>query len=297
MQHCVNMDSLIIDNLIATPDDQETSSSSSDDPSIPSSTSTSEESSNFEYEEDLLLIPLMRYLLSGRKKSRIENYLDTVNLLSEVEFKQHFRLSKYTASILIQNLEKSGFIPSHSFGIKPISAKLSFLMFLWFIANTEPLRTLSDRFNISVSSVFRVLRRVINWLLTKVDEVISWPQDHDLSNIIAGFKRKRGINNVIGTIDSTHIKIAKPKANAQHYCNRKKYFSINLQAVVDSNMRFTNIYCGEPGSFHDVRVFRRSLLYDTSSMDKSILFPNETFILGDSAYPSLPWLVSPFKDI
>lgn len=30
--------------------------------------------------------------------------------------------------------------------------------------------------------------------------------------------------------------------------------------------------------------------------DKRILFPGETFLLGDSAYPSLPWLVPPFRD-
>jgi len=30
-----------------------------------------------------------------------------------------------------------------------------------------------------------------------------------------------------------HIRIEKPTANANDYCNRKKYFSINLEAVVD----------------------------------------------------------------
>jgi len=61
-------------------------------------------------------------------------------------------------------------------------------------------------------------------------------------------------------------------------------------------MCFRNVYCGEPGSFHDARVFRRSLLYETALTDKRILFPGETFLLGDSVYPSLPWLVPPFRD-
>lgn len=110
------------------------------------------------------------------------------------------------------------------------------------------------------------------------------------------FSRKRGINNVLGAIDSTHIQIVKPAVNSRSYCNRKKFFSINLQVVVDSDMRFTNIYCGEPCSLHDARVFRRSLLYETASTDKEILFPGQTFLLGDSAYPSLSWLVPPFRD-
>jgi len=69
-----------------------------------------------------------------------------------------------------------------------------------------------------------------------------------------------------------------------------------LQAVVDANMRFTNIYCGEPDSLHDARIFRRSPLYETASINQAMLFPAETFLIGDSAYPSLPWLVPPYKD-
>lgn len=61
-------------------------------------------------------------------------------------------------------------------------------------------------------------------------------------------------------------------------------------------MKFTNIYCGEPGSLHDARVLRRSSLYSIASREQENVFPNNTFILGDSAYPSLSWLVPPFRD-
>lgn len=74
----------------------------------------------------------------------------------------------------------------------------------------------------------------------------------------------------------------------------KKHFSINLQAVVDANMRFTNIYCGKPGSLHDSRVLRRSPMYETAFANQIQLFLGETFLIGDSAYPSL--LVPPYKD-
>lgn len=164
------------------------------------------------------------------------------------------------------------------------------------MANTEPLRTLADRFDISISSVFRVLRRVLAWLLTKLDTMIKWPQGHDVMRVCEDFHRKQGISNVLGAIDGSHIRIEKPATNARDYCNRKKFFSINLQAVVDANMRFTNIYCGEPGSLHDARVFRRSPLFQAANANTRTLFPNTTFLLGDSAYPSLSWLVPPFRN-
>jgi len=69
-----------------------------------------------------------------------------------------------------------------------------------------------------------------------------------------------------------------------------------LQGVVDAEMKFTNIYCGELGSPHDARVLRRSLLYDTAENDMESIFSNETCKIGDSAYPLLLWLVPPFTD-
>lgn len=155
---------------------------------------------------------------------------------------------------------------------------------------------MSDRFNVSISSVFRVLRRVIKWLLTKLDTVITWPQGQYATAVCEQFSRKQGIQHIIGSIDGTRIRIEKLAINARDYINRNKYFSINLQAVVDSQQRFINIYCGEPGSLHDSRALRRSPLYETATTNQAILFPNDTFLISDLAYPSLPWLVPPFKD-
>lgn len=194
-------------------------------------------------------------------------------------------------------MQESGFIPSHSFGVKPIEAKLSLFIFLWHLANTEPLRTISDRFDVSISSVFRVIRRTTAWILTKLDDVIKWPEGQQITYVCDQFQAKRGISNIIGAIDCTHIKIEKPNMeNARDYCNRKKYFSVILQAVVDANMNFTNIYCGQPGSLHDARVLRKSALYNSANEHREIFFPNGKFIIGDSAYPSLQWLVPPFRD-
>ncbi|XP_067216641.1 uncharacterized protein [Linepithema humile] len=163
------------------------------------------------------------------------------------------------------------------------------------MANTEPLRTISDCFNVSILSVFRIIRRLIAWLLTKTDEIITWPQHEKVLAVCKGFFSKR-IPQLLRAIDCTHIRIEKPSTSEQLYCNRKKFFSIHLQAIVDSNMRFTNVYIGEPGSLHDARILKMSLIYERANEEKETVFPNDTFLLGDSAYPSLPWLVPPFHD-
>lgn len=165
-----------------------------------------------------------------------------------------------------------------------------------FIANTEPLTPIATRFDISISSAFRVIRRVIAWLLTKLNVAITWPQNYEeISAACDMFISKFGIANVLGVIDCTHVKIEKPK-NAREYCNIKGYFSIVLQATVNANLQFTNIFCGEPGSSNCSRVLKKSPLYNTAMQDKNSLFPHDTFLIGHSGYPPLQWLVPPFRE-
>lgn len=57
-----------------------------------------------------------------------------------------------------------------------------------------------------------------------------------------GFFSIRNFPKVIGAIDCTHIKIQSPNRNiGEKFRNRKGYFSINVQAVCNSQMKFLNI--------------------------------------------------------
>lgn len=67
-----------------------------------------------------------------------------------------------------------------------------------------------------------------------------------------------------------------------------------LQVVCDDTLLLTNIYTGWPGSTHDARVLRNSELF-TRAEAGSCIDPDK-LIIGDSAYPLKPWLVTPFRD-
>lgn len=104
-------------------------------------------------------------------------------------------------------------------------------MTLWFLNNKEPHRILANLFDMSLSSVFRIICRVINWLVTLVPEVIIWPEGNDTTKVSRKFEEIAGIRNCIGTIDGFHIFINKPEENGREYFNRKQCYSILLQAV------------------------------------------------------------------
>lgn len=61
--------------------------------------------------------------------------------------------------------------------------------------------------------------------------------------------------------------------------------------VCDHRRRIRDIFVGFPGSVHDSRVLRTSPLYETLA-EKC----NDRFIIGDSGYPCLRHLLTPFRD-
>jgi hypothetical protein len=106
----------------------------------------------------------------------------------------------------------------------------------------------------------------------------------------------------VGTIDCTHIDIAKPVVGLEDYFYFKSGgYTMNCQAIVDSRKRFLDLFLGMPGSTNDVRILQRSSLYRLAmheylfdvraSMDG---FP--PYLLGDSGYLLLPWLMTPHRN-
>ena len=75
---------------------------------------------------------------------------------------------------------------------------------------------------------------------------------------------------MVGAIDGTHIPIIKPDNSPSDYFNRKGFYSIIMQAVVDSSGIFLDAYIAWPGKVHDARVLANSTLYKRAI--KTILY-------------------------
>ncbi|XP_044765286.1 putative nuclease HARBI1 isoform X2 [Coccinella septempunctata] len=120
--------------------------------------------------------------------------------------------------------------------------------------------------------------------------VIVWPSATEFRSISEEFA-DMGFPNAIGCIDGTHIRIYAPLDDAVSYLNRKKYYSIQVQAVCDNTKKIRDVFIGYPGSVHDARVFRTSPLGQNLS-EKC----RDYVLLGDSAYPCLRNLLTPYKD-
>ncbi|CAK1597402.1 unnamed protein product [Parnassius mnemosyne] len=175
----------------------------------------------------------------------------------------------------------------------PISPKLQLLIALRFYATGCFQMVCGDLTGISQSTVCLIINNVSRQLSNLLPRYIHFPRSMNVvkrkfeelgrSNIQHGF------NNIIGTIDCTHIKINRPRgiSHSEIYRNRKGYFSINVQAIVGPNMEIFDIVTRWPGSSHDSRIFRNSQAY------ARFLSGNlQGVLVGDSGYPSLPFLLT-----
>ena len=119
-----------------------------------------------------------------------------------------------------------------------------------------------------------------------------------------GFETCWGFSQVAGAIDGSHIPTNRPEKSPSDCFNRKGYYSIIIQGLVDFQGRFMAVCIGWPGNGLDARVFVNSTVYSKGM--SGLLFPSWTrqlgsvevrfVILGDPAYPLLSWLIKPYAE-
>ncbi|XP_038066701.1 putative nuclease HARBI1 [Patiria miniata] len=166
---------------------------------------------------------------------------------------------------------------------------------LWMLANPDCYRCVGNLFNMGKNTLHRIFLNFVQSIQALRQSYVRWPCDEKLQSIADEFHRKTGLTAVVGCLDGTHISVRAPdsKNNRASYINRKGYASIQLQAVCTSDLYFTDMCCGFPGSVHDSRVFRRSDL--RSHLDANPL-PPTVHLLADTAYPLSIDVMTPYRD-
>lgn len=247
---------------------------------------SSSDSSTEEEEMELSRIQTVR--------PRIKNYMDTISEYSDVEFKSHFRMSRVVFTYLL-NLIKPTLVKQSNlrYGRCAIPPDVQLLVALWTMATPDSYRSVCDRFNIGRATAWRANRRVCKAIYSLAPQFIKWPTVEEAEYTWMDVQNKSNFPKVIGAIDGTHIHIHKPKKHAESYINRKGYHSIQLQVICDSTLKFIHCYAGQPGSVHDMRVFRLSGI---QSICTENYFPQNSHLLGDAAYALQKHIMVPYKN-
>ena len=183
-------------------------------------------------------------------KPRNHTFFDeAVREWSNEEWKSNFRVSRETFRVLCTKLKPS--LKRRMVVREPLSVEERVAITLWRLGTNVELRTLSHLFGVEISTTCAVLRDVCTAIVEMLaTRFITIPSGNDLKAVVDGFPQ------CVEAIDGSHIPIIAPKENAMDYFNRKKQHSIVLQAIVDHEYKFMDVYAGWPGSVQD---FKRKL--------------------------------------
>ena len=216
---------------------------------------------------------------------------------------ENFRMSKETFTYLCTQLSPT--LHRDNTAMRPaVSVEQRVAISLWCLATPAEYRTIAHLFGVARSTVCEIVHETCQAIVTVLlRKYIKFPSAEQVDSAVDGFKTKWGVPQCVGAIDGSHIPISAPLLNHTDYYNRKGWYSVILQGLVDHSYRFLDVYVGWPGSVHDARVFAHSTLY-TSLSGRELLPSNKAitlngvnvplYIIGDSAYPLETWLMKPF---
>ena len=226
-----------------------------------------------------------------------QGYWRRASQYGDAQFRRHFRLTRTSFDRLHAALYGDGQLATQAF-----SSDFRVAVFLYRMATKQSCRELGELFDIGQSTVSRYTDEVARLVVKKLSPLfIQFPFEHDeLFRLSRDFERLGQFPHVIGAIDGTHIDLERaPIVEGSSYFDRKKNYSIQMQAVVDNRGIFRDINIGWPGSVHDARVYSNSgfshwiqSFYEREQRQH----PSHTwYILGDVAYPLSRWLLTPYK--
>ncbi|CAK9136659.1 unnamed protein product [Ilex paraguariensis] len=232
-------------------------------------------------------------------KNRSKAWWDQCNSAEfpEEEFKKAFRMGKDTFEMICNELS-SVVAKENTMLREAVPVRQRVAVCIWRLATGEPLRLVSKRFGLGISTCHKLVLEVCSAIRTVLmPKYLQWPDEESSRRIKDEFETISGIPNVVGSMYTTHIPIIAPKISVAAYFNKrhternqKTSYSITVQGVVDPNGVFTDVCIGWPGSMPDDQVLEKSALFQRANGG----IMKGVWIVGGSGYPLMDWVLVPF---
>lgn len=219
-----------------------------------------------------------------------------------VLWKPNFRMNRETFETLCDYL-RNDLVRHETRMRRPVPVEKRIALGLWRLSTGNSYRSCGLQFGLGKSTAKTICQEFEEALCRRKDLFIRFPFDADeVRKATSDFEDQYHFPQVVGAIDGCHIEINAPPENREDYYNRKQFYSINLQGIVDPNLMFQHIAVGYPGSIHDARVLRLSGIYALAQDERILSVPTKIvsgielrpMLVGDSAYPLSGWLLKPF---
>ena len=123
----------------------------------------------------------------------------------------------------------------------PVPVDQQIAVTLWQLATNVEYRTIAALFGLGISTVCTIILKTCSVIAEHLlPRYVCMPSEDKLREKIVGeFENLWRFPQVVGAVDgSSHIPVLKPKESPSDYYNRKGFYSILVQAIVDSRGRF-----------------------------------------------------------
>ncbi|XP_030755014.1 uncharacterized protein LOC115881603 [Sitophilus oryzae] len=170
-------------------------------------------------------------LVEERIRPKNQNFFENIiPQFNRGEFIEHFRVSPAVANLI--RFLTSEYYASQTGPYGKLTPLQHTYIFLWYAGHqTSSYRDVADRFCITISALFRVIKRMTYFLSNLSAEVITWPNAEEKLEIEHFFNEKNGFPGIIGIIDRTHIKIDKPEEDPESYITVKGIIPFRYENV------------------------------------------------------------------
>ncbi|CAN4105928.1 unnamed protein product [Withania somnifera] len=254
-----------------------------------------------------------------KRKKKVENDVDqytvgvdkrtSVENGNSVTFECLFKLSRKTFNYICSLVKED--MMSKPTNITDLSGNYLSLndrvaVALRRLGSGDSLSAIGESLVIHQSTVSQITWRFVEAMEERGLHHIHWPSNQeDVKDIKSKFENIRGLPNCCGAVDTMHIMFCLSTADpsSKVWSDLEKNHSMILQAMVDPDMRFLDVLAGWPGSLSDSEVLKSSRFFELAEegkrlSGKKLNLSNDTelreYIVGDSSFPLLPWLLTPY---
>jgi hypothetical protein len=216
--------------------------------------------------------------------------------LTESEFVHKYRVSrKNFQRILLLIEDHPVFYPTEKRGNKQAPVMHQLMVFLRFVGTGDSQSDQRLVFHIGYGTTGLYRDRVTKALRSLKDRFITWPDAQERFELGYEANVRYSIPHCVAIADGTLFPLAnEPETeDAPDYSGRKFGYSISTMIICDLNRKIRHYLAGYPGSVHDNRIFKDTVL----ATNPSLHFDPQQFILGDSAFENQWFVVSAFKKL
>ncbi|RWW28964.1 hypothetical protein GW17_00006542 [Ensete ventricosum] len=225
------------------------------------------------------------------------------------KFESIFKISRKTFNYICSLVRDDLMAKTSNFAFadgKFLSVEDQVAVALRRLSSGESLLNVGVSFGMNQSTVAQVTWRFVEAMEERALHHLRWPTTQEMKDIKSKLEKIWGLPNCCGVIDATHITmcLSTVDTSSKIWVDHENNHSMVLQAIIDPEMRFRDIVTGWPGSMNELTVLRSSGFF--KMCEKGTRLDGETaelpnglelreYIIGDSDFPLLPWLLTPYQ--